>query len=199
MQNRIARPGAAAVGALLLMTAASCSPLDAMMGDVGVPNSRASLVTGEVRSLDDRRGRLAVRDDRGRNHTVRYDHRTRVGGDQRIRSASQLRRGDYVRMQVVYDRNGTAWANRIDVRNSTNSRGTLSGRVERIDGTVGSVDTRRGTFTIQQSRTGIARVHLSNRTSRDDRRRFDRLRRGERVRAEVRALGRNEFELVRFR
>jgi hypothetical protein len=190
--------GTFAVATLLLMSAASCSPLDAMLGDTGMPSSRNTLVSGEIRSLDTRRGRIEVRDDRGRNQTVHYDNRTRVTYQQRQYPASQLQRGDQVRMQVVYDRSGTPWADRIDVR--SNARASrASNRVERIDGTVGAIDARRGYFTVQRTRAPTVRVHLASRASRDDQRRFDRLRRGERVRVDVRHLDRNQAELVRFR
>jgi hypothetical protein len=70
--------------------------------------------------------------------------------------------------------------------------------VVRLDGTVSAVDARRGTFTVEQGRTRHT-VQVPARLGRDDARRYDRLRRGDRVRAEVRPLPRGGYELVRFR
>lgn len=184
----------ALVGALA--TASACAPLEG----VAQPTSRSNaVVQGEVRSLDARRGRVQVREDHGRTHTLRYDNRTRVTYGSRQYPVSSLERGDYVRIRVTHDRGGTAWADRIEVRDSrANRRGSVAGRVERVSGRVANVDTRRGYFTLEQSRTRLV-VHVPRRASSSDARRFDRLRRGDRVSVEVRPLGRNEVELVRFR
>jgi hypothetical protein len=72
-------------------------------------------------------------------------------------------------------------------------------RTTRIDGVVRQVDTRRGYFTLEQSRSRSITVYVQQRLSSSDARRFDRLRRGDRIRAEVRLSGRNRAELVRFR
>lgn len=191
-------PFAVTLATLLVATVASCTPLDAVLGDAGIPNGRSSIVSGEVRSIDSRRGRIEVRDDRGRNQRVHYDGRTRVTYQRRQYPVSQLRRGDYVHMQVVYDRSGALWADRIDVRQSTLARGGTT-RIVRLDGTVGAVDSRRGYFALQRTRSSSVVVHVPSRISRDNARRFQRLRRGDRVRVEVRDLNRNQAELVRFR
>jgi hypothetical protein len=103
-----------------------------------------------------------------------------------------------VRVRVSYDRGGAPWAERIDVRNSTADR-RVSARIERIDGRVTGIDSRRGYFTVDQGRRSTVVVYVPNRLSSGDARRFDRLRRGDRVRAEVMLTGRDRAELVRFR
>jgi hypothetical protein len=199
------RHGGTARSALLATLAAlavtACAPLNALE-DVMLPNGSMNVITGEVRSVDSSRGRLQVREEYGnrRTHTLRYDNRTRVTAGQRQYPASSLQRGDIVRVSVSHDRSGNAWADRVDVRQSARDQRTVSSnRVTRVEGVVRQVDNRRGHFTLEQSRSQTVRIHVPPRLSNNDARRFDRLRRGERVRAEVRHLGRDEAQLVRFR
>jgi cold shock CspA family protein len=165
------------------------------LGDILVPGG--STLNGEVRSIDTRRNSISIRHDRGRDERVRYDNRTRLYSGGRQYPVSSLSRGDRVRMQVSQDRRGTVWADRIEVHSA--SRSSRSDRVHRVDGRVRTIDHRRGYFTIEHNRTTTA-IHLSRHVSNADLRRFDRLRRGDRVRADVRGTGRgNSTELVRFR
>lgn len=188
---------------VLVLTAAAlavtaCAPLAAGdWGDIllgGLGNS----VTGEVRSIDTRRSSISVREDRGSTRSYRYDSRTRVHDGQREYRVSSLQRGDRVRVQFEQDRHGTAWANRIEVRDSRRTT-TGSRRVQRVTGTVQRVDTRRGYFTVDRNRGSDVIVYVPRRLSRDDERRFERLRRGNRVSAEIREVRRGQYELVRFR
>lgn len=195
--TRTLRPAAAALAAVLL-TASACAPLDEVLLPTGAGSARSGIVQGEVRSMDARRGRLQVREDYGRTLDLRVDRRTQVTGARR-NSVDAIQRGDLVRVRVTHDRNGTLWADRVEVRDSyRGSPGGVAGRVERLSGRVGAVDTRRGYFTIEQSRDRVV-VHVPRRLSNNDARRFERLRRGDRVNVEVRAFGRNEVELIRFR
>lgn len=180
---------------VVVLVAAACAPLSG----VAVPDGRSAVVYGEVRSLDARRGRIQLREDRGRTVNVRYDNRTRVVYRARQYPPSSLRRGDIVQVRLTHDRSGTAWADRIDVRHSTQDRRVATARVERIDGRVLGVDTRRGRFTLEPGRSRTVVVHVPHRLSSSDARRFERLRRGDRVRVDVRPVGRNDVELVRFR
>jgi hypothetical protein len=189
-----------AFAALLSTGALACASVDDLFGDMGGhPDGRLAQVTGEVRSVDTRRGHLQVRDDRtNRNHTLRYDQRTRVTYGSRQYPASSLERGDYVSVRVSYDRSGNAWADRVDVRSGARDSRNVAGRVQRVDGTVRTVDARRGYFTLDQNRGSLV-VYVPRGIRSSDARRFERLRRGERVRLEVRALRSNQAELVRFR
>ena len=196
----------ATMTAVALATAvASCAPLGGLggLGDVFGGNS----LHGESRSVDTRRGRIQLREQHGRDYTVRYDNRTRVVYQNRQYPVSTLDRGDQVQVRVEYDRNNTAWADRIDLRSSARNGGrdddrrgdVWSSRVQRLDGRVQSVDTRRGYFTMTQNSSRVT-VYMPRNARREDIRRFERLRRNERVRAEVRLVGsRNQAELVRFR
>jgi hypothetical protein len=185
----------------------SCTQLGGLggLGDVFGGDS----LYGEIRSVDTRRGRIQLREQYGRDHTVRYDNRTRVVYRNRQYPVSTLDRGDQVQVRVEYDRNNNAWADRIDLRSSARAGDrdrrddrpgdVWSNRVQRVDGRVQSVDTRRGYFTMTQNDSRVT-VYMPRNARREDIRRFERLRRGERVRADVRSVGsRNQAELVRFR
>lgn len=190
--------GAAAAAALAL--APACTALDVMDGVMLPASGSTSMVTGEIRSLDSRNGRMQVREQgNNRTQTLRYDSRTRVVHRQRQYPITALERGDVVRVRVSRDRSGSAWADHVEVRESVQERRASNARVERVDGTVRLVDTRRGLFTVEQSRNRTVTVYVPRNMSRDDARRFDRLRRGERVRADVRSVGGGVAELVRFR
>jgi hypothetical protein len=126
---------------------------------------------------------------------------------------SALERGDQVQVSIQYDRNDDPWPERIDLRSSARSNDrdrdrrdddrdrddVWSDRVQRLDGRVQSIDTRRGYFTMTQNNYRVT-VYMPRDARREDIRRFERLRRGERVRADVRNRGsQNQAELVRFR
>lgn len=201
-----------AVLAVVVGGVGACAPLSAggvVLGGGGVSAgagtvrasnmARAVYVTGEVRSVDVRRGRLQLRDARNRTRTVRFDRRTRVVHQRREYPVSALERGDVVRASVVRDRSGAGWVEWIEVRHNVRDRGRAVGRVARLDGAVVWVDSRRGSFTLERRRDERVVVHLPRRLSAGEIRRFERLRPGQRVRVEVRPLGRGQVELVRFR
>lgn len=191
------------VVAAATLAVGACVPLGSLggLGDV-VLGGMGQRVDGQVRGVDSRRDRLTVRDRRGRDETLRYDRRTVVVYERRQYSVSVLERGDQVRVQVGTSRSGNRLAERIDVvRSARDDRGNGNswGNTTRVDGRVRDVDTRRGRFTMERSRGNRLVVYVPPRVSREDARRFQRLRRGDRVRADVRSISRNEAELVRFR
>jgi exosome complex RNA-binding protein Csl4 len=159
----------------------------------------SATMSGEVRSVDTRRARLQLRDDyNGRTETLRYDDRTRVVYRNQQYPVSALERGDIVRVRVVADRGGERWADLIEVRQNVRDRSNAS-RTQRLDGTVTQVDARRRYFTLTDSRRDTFVISVPGNISRDDARRFERVRRGDRVRADVRLTGPRQGELVRFR
>jgi hypothetical protein len=180
------------------MVVPGCAPLGAI-GEVPGTGTRSSLLAGEVRSVDTRRGTLHLRDDWNRAHTLRFDGGTRVVYRQRVYPVHALERGDVVRVRVARDRQGRLWADRVDVSQSVRERHVANVRVARVSGRVRQVDSRRGHFDLDIGRGEMVRVHLPQRTTRDDARRFQRLRRGDGVRVEIRPVGRGVAELVRFR
>jgi hypothetical protein len=177
---------------VLVTLLGACTQLEQVLNDPG----QSTVVDGEIRSIDTRGSRIDVRSDRGNTVTMRYDRQTRVIFEQREYDPMSLEQGDRVRALTSRDRNGTLWADRVDVLSSVRDEG--GGRIERIDGTFGRSDPNRGYFTVVVGRETLS-VYVP-RVARDaDIRRLDRLRSGDRVSLEVRVVGRGELELVRFR
>jgi hypothetical protein len=192
-------PERLAAAALLIASLTACAQFDVPLGDVGLPRGNTAVVHGEVRSVDTRSGRIQVRQDGGGNRTIRYDRETNVVHRNQRYPVSALERGDRVAVRLVFDRRGEPVADRIEVRESARDRGVgRAGRSERVEGRVSWVDNRSGSFGLDLRRSSIT-VHSPRNLSRSDRQRLDRLRRGSDVRVEVRPLGRNQYELVRFR
>lgn len=222
----------ATMPAAALAVVSACAPLGSLGGLGDVMNGRTETLYGEVRSVDTRRGLIQLREEHGRDYTVRYDNRTRVVYRERQYPVSALDRGDQVQVRVEYDRNNNLRTDRIDVRSSARSRDRdrdrerdrdrqrewererdrdrrrdggrdedyRSGRVQQVDGQVQSVNTFANYFTMTQGRGSAMVVYVPRGTRSEDVRRFERLRRGDRVRAEVRARGNGDHaELVRFR
>lgn len=203
--------GTARVALLLLIGSLVVAPACSTAGGTtrggwDLPGRRSSQLVGEIRSIDARRGRLQVDLAYGGTRTVYFDRRTKVVGQGR-RSVSSLRRGDDVRIRVAYDRRGTAWADRIEVyRNgwARNDRGrwddrrVVTARRVQWQGTVRSIERRRNYFVLDRGRSNVV-VRIPSTLSRDEARRLDRLRRGDRVRVEVAQLDAGTGVLVRFR
>jgi hypothetical protein len=181
-----------------MLTAPACAPFGGLEG-VSAPRGRGAVIQGEVRSIDRRRNYLEIREGLGRSRSVRYDNRTRVVDGRRQYSVNALDRGDRVRIWIAYDRRGAPWVDRIERYSSTVDRRVAIPRMERLDGVVGQLDSRRNYFTITRNRYQSVIVRVPNRLQRDDARRMQRLRRGDRVRVDVRPLDRNTVELIRFR
>src|SRR5690606_7445660 len=105
--SRARLPRTMAVAAVAV--AVACAPLGGW-GDILTPGGSA--ISGEIRSIDTRRGRIDLRQDYGRDQRLRYDNRTRVHDGLRTRPVASLRRGDRVNVHVTRDRNGTYRAER---------------------------------------------------------------------------------------
>lgn len=187
-----------------LWGASGCAPWGDTVWGPRLPSARTAMVEGEIRSVDSRRGRLEFRTARGRTSTVRVDRATRVVYGRRNYPLDALERGDMVRIWLEVDERGDAWADRVEVRRSAVERygryedERYRGRVERLDGRVLEVSLGNGYFVVDQGYDRVV-VHVPRALDRDEYRRLERLRRGDRVRADVRWLSGDEAALVRFR
>ncbi|HSH45903.1 MAG TPA: hypothetical protein VK966_08610 [Longimicrobiales bacterium] len=188
------RNGAALLA--LVVVGAACAPLGGVGWD-DILLGGGNRIDGEIRNVDMRRDRLTVRSYRGQR-SVRFDNRTVVTYRDRRYRVSALERGDQVRIQLTgNDRRQRA--RRIEViRSARDSRRGSWNRTERVNGRVAGVDRRRGWFVVRERR-GSLRVYMPRRADRRDERVFQRLRRGDRVRADVELESRGEAVLVRFR
>jgi hypothetical protein len=168
-------------------------------GDYG----SGSDVMGEVRYVDTRAREIELRSESGRTVIVRYDNRTRVTFRQKDYSVSNLEPGDYVAMRTQQDRDGRLFTDLVTVRESAQDRtgsGGRSGRpdrMERLEGTVESVDARRGTFEVRD-RGRFVVVSVPFNAPRSVMERFNRLRQGDVVRIEGRFSNQDRFDLENF-
>jgi hypothetical protein len=177
---------------VLSMVIGACAQLGQVLDDTG----QSDVVDGEIWSVDTRGSSIDVRPTRGNTVTLRYDRNTRVIYEQREYDPSALEQGDRVRALTSRDRNGTLWADRVDVLESV--RDGDSGQVGRIDGTFGRYDPNRDYFTLVVARETLY-VDVPRDVRAEDLTRLERLRSGDQVRLDLRLIGRDEMELVRFR
>jgi hypothetical protein len=194
-----------------LLAAPGCAPFGDTVWGPRLPSARSAVIDAQVWAVDSRRGRLQVRSGRGGTRTLNVDRATRVTYRQRNYPVDALERGDVVRIWLEVDGRGDAWADRVEVRESVRERYDRYGddrygyddrryenRVERVEGRVGEVNLRSGYFTVVQGDRSVA-VYFPDGLDRNEYRRVEQLRRGDRVRADVRPISGNEAELVRMR
>lgn len=196
---------ARAVGflALALLVFAGCHEPGHIDGPGDYGTSGGNDVVGEVRYVDARAREIEVRSESGRTVIVRYDNRTRVTYRQKDYAVSNLEPGDYVAMRTQQDRDGRLYTDLVAVRESAQDRGGFGGRpgspgrLDRFEGTVDYVDSRRGTFEIRD-RGRLVVVSVPFNAPRSVMDRFNRLRRGDFVRIEGRFSNPDRFDLESF-
>ncbi len=187
--------------AFAILTAAGCAEL----GQINIPgdygNASADVV-GEVRNVDSRSRQIEIRTDAGRTWNVQYDNQTRVVYRQRDYAVSNLEPGDYVALRTQQDRDGRLYTDLVTVKESVQDRGGSSrdraGRLDRLEGTVEYIDSRRGQFEVRDRGNRLIVVNLQYNAPRTVSDRFDRLREGDTVRIEGRFLNQDRFELENF-
>ncbi len=164
-------------------------------GDYG---SSGNEVGGEVMNVDTRAREIEIRADSGRTRRIAYDNNTQVIHRQRNYSVANLERGDYVAARVQQDGDGRYYTDTVTVRESAQDRGTIGGRLDRTEGRVEFVDSRRGTFEIRDSRNRLIVVSVPFNAPRAVTDRFNRLRNGDYVRIEGRSVSTDRFDLESF-
>ena len=110
-------------------------------------------------------------------------------------------------MRAQQDRDGRYFTDLITVKESVQERGGYGGsssgsgnveRLEKLEGRVESVDSRRGTLEIRDRSNRLVVVSLPYNAPRAISDRLNRLREGDYVRMEGRFLNRDRFELEDF-
>lgn len=183
----------------------------AELGQIGFPGDYGtwggSDLVGEVRDVDTRARQIELSTDTGRRFLVSYDNNTRVSYRQRDYAVANLEPGDYVAMRTQQDRDGRYFTDLITVKESVQERGGYggassgsgsAGRLERLEGRVEFVDSRRGTLEIRDRNNRLVVVLLPYNAPRAISDRLNRLREGDYVRMEGRFLNRERFELENF-
>ncbi len=187
--------------AFAVLALAGCHELGQMDGPGDYGSLGGNDLIGEVRHVDTRNRQIELRSDSGRNLQVRYDNNTRVVYRQRDYAVSNLEPGDYVAMRAQEDRDGRYYADYITVNEAAQDRGGSGrggiGRLDRIEGRIEYIDSRRGSFEIRErDRTVLVTLPYNPRRSVNDR--FNRLREGDFVRVEGRYINDDRFELENF-
>ena len=192
-----------ALFSLMVLVLAGCHELGHVdgLGDYG---SMGGEVVGEVQYVDTRSQQMEIRADNGRINVVRYDNYTRVVYRQREYQVTNLERGDYVAVRMQQDRDGRLYTNLVTVRESAQDRGYARGqsgnrsRLDYAEGRVEYVDSRRGRFELRDRRNRLIVVSIAFNAPRQITDRFNRLRSGDYVRIEGRAVSADRFELEYF-
>ncbi|MBD0320805.1 MAG: hypothetical protein ICV87_10755 [Gemmatimonadetes bacterium] len=211
MKARILGLRLAALAAML--TATGCAQAGAI-GDIlggvltpqGQGQGQGGQVVGEVLGVDTRQQVIQLRTQNGQTGNVFFDQNTRVVYQQREYNVTALERGDVIALQVQQDQRGNAYTNYIQVQQSVQDRGGTSqggtydsggAGVQRFAGTVGYIDTQRGSFELR-TRSGTALVALPYGVSQQDAQRFRSLRSGQNVTVEGRYVAQGRIEFQRF-
>jgi len=188
----------AVVLALTFLVLAGCSEI----GQFGLPGDYESIsndIVGEVRDIDTRAREIEIRANSGRTTRIRYDIDTQVIYRQRNYSVANLERGDYVAARVQQDRDGRNYTSTITVREAAQDRASIGGnRLDRIEGRIEYIDSRRGTFEIRDSRNRLTVVSVPFNAPRGVVDRFNRLKNGDEVRVEGYAVSSDRFDLESF-
>ena len=183
---------------LLALTGCPALDIPGGLGGLGGVNND---VVGEVQFVDSRGRTVEIRTDSGQKSVLRYDNNTQVAYRQKNYPVTSLERGDYVAARVQQERDGSYSTTGITVRETAQDRGmgaSKGNQLDRTEGRVENVDTRRGTFEIRDQRNRIVVVAIAFNAPRTITDRFNRLRNGDYVRIEGRGVSADRFDLENF-
>lgn len=218
-----------AAGAALALVSGGCAGHGWQDGYGGGGWGTPSEVHGQVEGVQTRLNTIQLRRENGRRAVVHFDSRTEVvSGNRRYRPES-LDRGDHVSMRVSRDSRGRLYTRHVTVRHEVrdvyrgdrdrdrvrdrdrdrvpdrrrDDRRYEDRRDDRDDarsvtGRVGRVDRSGRRFELRSDR-GTVWVSVAPNASRGVRERFQRLREGDRVSVTGRYVGRDRFQMERFR
>jgi hypothetical protein len=186
---------------LALLGVAGCHELGHIDGPGDYGGLSGGDVVGEVEYIDTRAREIEIRTDSGRTAALRYDDRTEVLYRERTYEVANLERGDYIAARVQRDRDGRDFTDTITVKESVQERGTArrgGSRLDRAEGRIEYVDPRRGTFELRDQRNRLIVVSVAFNAPRSVIDQFNRLRTGDYVRIEGRAVDSDRFDLESF-
>ena len=209
-----------AVCALALSTAACAGGGLGTLGDIlagaaggGGQQQRGQggVVTVEVQGVDQQRQVIHVTTQQGQRGAIRYDQRTQVVYQQQQYPVTALERGDVVDMEIQQVSQNEYYVGRIQVRQSVQERtgqaspnttgqvgGTTSGQVQVFSGQVAQVDHQRNSLVLEIRQGVRATAYVPGNVPRATMDEFHRLRVGDFVRFEGRAVNNQQVEVIRF-
>lgn len=193
--------------ALASIVTAGCGTTGGQLGDIlggvlNAPSANNSTVAGEVSSIDTRNQQIVIVTSSNQTGYINYDSNTKVIYQNREYPVSSLERGDRVSMTVQPMGNNQVYAAQIQVTQSVQDRTgtgttTTTEGLQRLEGTVNSLDRTRGTFELR-SGGNTTQVVLNYNASSTVRDYYSRLRVGDYVRVEGRWIGQNSISVERF-
>lgn len=161
-------------------------------------------VVGSVERVDLDARRLYLMPPDGGRRVVVYSRDAQVFYRGREYPVTRLASGDVVAMQMKRDPRGEPYVDLIRIQEeNVSDRGrredfTATTRIERLAGTVESVNRRADSFELNDRPGQIVSVLLSENVRDSDRERFRTLRSGDRVRIEGKYVGSERFEMLSF-
>jgi hypothetical protein len=214
-----------AVCALALSTAACAGGGLGPLGDIlagaagaggqqqGGQQGQRGVVTVEVQGVDQQRQVIHVTTQQGQRGAIRYDQRTQVVYQQQQYPVTALERGDVVDMEIQQISQSEYYVGRVQVRQSVQERtgqpapgtsgqggmgGTTTGQAQVFSGQVAQIDHQRNSLVLQIRQGVNATAYVPSQSPRATMDEFHRLRVGDFVRFEGRAVNNQQIEVLRF-
>jgi hypothetical protein len=161
-------------------------------------------VVGSVERVDLGARRLYLRPNGGESRVVVYSRDAQVLYRGREYPVTRLAPGDVVAMQIKQDTRGESYVDLIRIQEENVSERvkredfTAARRIERLAGTVESINRRNDSFELNNRPGQIVLVALSENVRDSDKERFRTLRTGDRVRIEGKYVSNDRFEMLSF-
>jgi hypothetical protein len=194
----VARGGAAA---MLILAGSACSN-NSNLGDIlgGVLGGGGNQLSGTIDGVNTRLQQVSIRQSNGQIVSVNYDNNTQVTYQNQNYSVSSLEYGDQVTARVQNSNNTSTgyYTDLIQVTQSVNNNGGVSGNVQTFEGTVRSIDRTNGYFSISTNNYGTLTVSMPYNPRQTDLNRFNNLRNGDFVRISGLMLNNSRVELRQF-
>jgi hypothetical protein len=187
----------------LLMGVPGCMENIALFPRPSLPEGQLDVV-GLVERVDLDARQVYVRPNSGARRVIVYSRDAQVFYRGRVYPVTRLVPGDVVAMQIKPDTRGEPYVDLIRIQEETVSdRGrredlTTARRIERLAGTVESINRRNDSFELNNRPGQIVLVALSENVRDSDKERFRTLRTGDRVRIEGKYVSNDRFEMLSF-
>jgi hypothetical protein len=201
MNMRILGRRAAAVSTLLVLAGcSSAGGLGNVLGSVlGGAGQGANQVSGYVQGVDTRSQVIALQSSSGQSVNILFDNQTRVVYNNQSYPVTSLDRGDQVTARIQSTNNGYYTdLVQVDQPVQGSNSSASSGNVQTLQGTVRSVDTQNGLFSMDVGTGTRLTVSMPYSPSRADMNRFQSLRQGDAVRIAAVFLNSSRVELRQF-
>jgi hypothetical protein len=193
----------------LLVGVPGCMENIALFPRPSLPDGEPDVV-GSIERVDVDARRLYLRPPGGERRVVAYSRDAQVLLRGRTYPVTRLEPGDVVAMQMKRDTRGESYVDLIRVQEETRIREenvsdrtrredlTAAPRIERLAGTVQSINRRDNSFELDNRPAQMVSVALSQYVRDSDIERFQTLRSGDHVRIEGKYVGRDRFEMLSF-